>query len=166
MRCARSGNTGYSGTGDQSISSGRRGDYVGQVTAPWKRRAVVGGLVIGVALLLLGWVLTLVIDPDGQGANGTGFTYRGEFYGLSGAEVRAERLGDVLDEEVAFQDTTTEVRRITGVSADVAVAALISVPEVGSGQAEQAWLLLSPEPHLAADPWSDAELSSAVQPQP
>lgn len=67
---------------------------------------------------------------------------------------------------MAFQDTTTEVRRITGVSADVAVAALISVPEVGSGQAEQAWLLLSPEPHLAADPWSDAELSSAVQPQP
>jgi hypothetical protein len=136
------------------------------VSLPRKRRAGVGGLGIGVSLLLLGWVLALVMDPDGQGANGTGFTYRGEFYGLSGAEVRPERLGDVLDEKVAFQATATEVRRITGVSADVAVAALIGVPEVGSGQVEQAWFLLSPKPDLAADPWSDAELSSAVQPEP
>lgn len=127
---------------------------------------MVGGLVTAVSLVLLGWVLTLVIDPDGQGANGTGFTYRGEFYGVSGAEVRPERLGDVLDEDVAFQDTTTDVRRIAGVSADVAVAALISLPEVGTGQAEPAWFLSSPTPDLAADPWSDAELSSVVQPQP
>ncbi|MGD8202000.1 hypothetical protein ACQE98_15280 [Ornithinimicrobium sp. W1679] len=118
------------------------------------------------ALLLLGWVLTLVMDPDGQGANGTGFTYKGEFYGLSGAEVRPERLGDVLEEDVAFQDTTTDVRRIAGVSADVAVAALISLPEIGGGPAEPAWFLLSTAPDLAADPWSDAELSSVVQPQP
>ncbi|MGD8202425.1 hypothetical protein ACQE98_17425 [Ornithinimicrobium sp. W1679] len=118
------------------------------------------------SLLLLGWVLTLVMDPDGQGANGTGFTYRGEFYGVSGAEVRPERLGDVLEQDVAFQDTTTDVRRIAGVGAEVAVAALISLPEVGTGQAEPAWFLSSPVPELAADPWSDAELSSVVQPQP
>lgn len=127
---------------------------------------MVGGLVIGVSLLLLGWVLTLVMNPDGQGANGTGLTYRGEFYGVSGAEVRPERLGDVLEEDVAFQDTTTDVRRIAGVGADVAVAALISLPEVGTGQAEPAWFLSSPVPDLAADPWPDAELSSVVQPQP
>ena len=127
---------------------------------------MVGGLIIGVALLLLGWVLMLVMDADGQGANGTGFTYRGAFYGLSGAEVRPERLGDVLEEDVAFQDTTIDVRRIAGVSADVAVAALISLPEIGGGPPEPAWLLLSTAPDLAADPWSDAELSSVVQPQP
>lgn len=142
------------------------GDYVGRVTALRRRRVVVGGLAIGIALLLSGWVLALVMDPDGQGANGSGFTYRGEFYGLSDAEVRAERLGRVLNENVAFQDTTAEVRLITGVSADVAVAALISMPEFGTGQARQAWLLLSPKPGLAADPWSDAQLSSAIQPHP
>ncbi len=106
------------------------------------------------------------MDPDGEGASGAGFTYRGEFYALSDAEVRVDRLGDVLDEDVAFQDTTTEVRLIIGVSADIAVAALINVPEVGPGEARQTWLLLSPEPDLAADPWSDAELSLAVQPHP
>ena len=130
------------------------------------QRVVAGALVVGVTVLVLGWVLTLVLDPRGHGANGTGFSYRGEFYGLSGAEVRPERLGDVLDEDVAFQDTTTDVRRIVGVGADVAVAALISLPEVGSGTAEPTWSLLSPDPDLASDPWSDAELSSVVQPQP
>ena len=127
---------------------------------------MVGGLVVGVSLLALGWVLTLVIDPEGQGANGTGFTYRGEFYAVSGAEVQPERLGDVLDEDVAFQDTTTDVRRIAGVSADVAVAALISLPEDGTGQARSAWLLSSPTPDLAADPWSDPGLSPVIQPHP
>lgn len=127
---------------------------------------MIGGVVVGVALLLTSWVLQLVLDTAGQGANGAGFTYKSEFYALSDAEVRPERLGAVLEEDVAFQDTTTDVRRITGVSADVAVAALVSVPPVGSSQAKQAWLLLSPEPDLAADPWSDAELSSAIQPHP
>ncbi len=116
------------------------------------------------ALLVLGCVL--VVEPRGQGANGTGLSYRGEFYVLSGAEVQPERLGHVLDEDVAFQDTTTEVRRIAGVRPDVAVAALISLPEGRTGKAEPAWSLLSPKPDLAADPWSDAELSSVVQPQP
>ena len=130
------------------------------------RRAVVGGLAMGVAVLLFGWLLAVVIDPGGVGATGNGFTYRGQFYGLSDAQVRPERLGGVLDKNVAYQDTTAEVRLITGVSADVAVAASISVAEAGANQARQGWLLLSPDPDLAANPWSDAELSSAIQPHP
>ncbi len=127
---------------------------------------MVGALIMAAVLLLSGWVLIRAVDPDGRGASGAGFTYRGDFYALSSAEVRPDRLGDVLDEQVPFQDTTTEVRRILGVSPDVAVAARLSPPEVGSGQGEQTWLLLSPAPDLAADPWSDRELSSVVQPQP
>jgi hypothetical protein len=32
------------------------------------------------AAFLLGWIVTLVADPTGEGANGAGLTYRGEFY--------------------------------------------------------------------------------------
>lgn len=116
------------------------------------------------ALVLLVWVVRLTVDPAGEGSSGTGLTYDGEFYLLSGAQVRPDRLGPVLADDVAFQDTTTQLRAITGVRADVAVAALLDVPRLGSARPQQAWQLLSPEPDLAADPWSDGLLSLAVQP--
>lgn len=102
----------------------------------------------------------------GQGANGTGFSYQGVFYVLSGAEVRPERLGDVVAEGVPFRETTTDVRLITRVGADLAVAARIGLPSDDHGPERHAWLLLSPRPELAADPRADERLAPAIQPSP
>lgn len=127
---------------------------------------MVDGVLLGVTLILAAWLLTQVVDPDGEGASGTGLTYRGEFYLLSDAEVRPDRLGEVLERDVAFQDTTTVVRLITDMSPEVAVAALLPRHDGRGDEARQTWLLLSPQPGLAADPWSEAGLSDAVHPHP
>jgi hypothetical protein len=101
---------------------------------------------------------------NGEGETGSGFNYRGLSYGMSGAEVRRDRLGAVLRRDVEFRDTTTDVRTITGIEPDTAVAALIR--DAGGTPAEGgvAWLLMSPKDDLAANPWSDPELADAVYP--
>jgi hypothetical protein len=124
------------------------------------------GVVVLAALVLVSWVGSRALDPAGEGPSGAGFTYRGEFYWLSGAEVRPDRLEEVLDSGVAFQDTTTDLRRIAGISMDDAVAASMEVQDRAPGEPRRAWLLLSPDLEKAADPWSDPELVQVVEPQP
>jgi hypothetical protein len=124
------------------------------------------GVVVLAALVLVSWVAWRTLVPAGEGPSGAGFTYRGEFYSLSGAEVRPDRLGEVLDSGVAFQDTTTDVRRIAGISVADAVAASMEVQDGELGELRRAWLLLSPDLDKAADPWSDPDLVKVVEPQP
>ena len=111
-----------------------------------------GGALAGLALR----------DSGGEGANGAGFTYRGDFYGMSGAEVRPERLGPVLERGVPAMDTRTDVREILGIDPAVAVAAHFR--DVGGTAAEEgaAWLLMSPQQDVVADPWADPDVSDAV----
>jgi hypothetical protein len=100
----------------------------------------------------------------GVGENGAGFNYRDKFYGMSGAEVRSDRLGPFLDRDIGFHDASTDVRAIVDVAPDTAVAA--RVRDVGGTPAEDgvAWLLMSPVADLAANPWADPDLVVAVYP--
>ena len=130
-----------------------------------RRRAVVAaGLASGV--LVVGAVASFaVLGSDGEGPSGAGFTYRDEFYGMSGAAVRPDRLGPVMDRDVPIMDTTTDVRQISGIDADIAVAARLV--DVGGTAAEDgaAWLLMSPDPAVAADPWAHPEVADALNPE-
>ena len=127
-----------------------------------RRRAVVAGLVAVVlgTGTLAGFAL---IGGDGEGPNGAGFTYRGDFYGMSGAEVRPDRLGPVMDRDVLIMDTTTDVREVLGIDPGTAVAARIT--DIAGTAAEDgvAWLLMSPDQHVAADPWAYAEVADALR---
>ncbi|HLL51317.1 MAG TPA: hypothetical protein VK356_11675 [Thermomicrobiales bacterium] len=118
-------------------------------------------------VLLLLWIGLLAgcQSQNGEGETGSGFNYRGEFYGMAGAEVRRDRLGVVLRRDVEFRDTTIDVRSITGIEPDTAVAALIR--DAGGTPAEGgvAWLLMSPKDDLAANPWSDPDLAAALYPE-
>ena len=94
-----------------------------------------GGLLTGLALR----------GGGGEGSHGAGFNYRDEFYGMSGAEIRADRLGPALDRDMPIMDSRTDVREIFGIDAGIAVAAYLCV--VGGTPAENgaAWLLMSPD---------------------
>ncbi len=94
--------------------------------------------------------------------NGTGLNYRGTFYSLSSLEVAPASLGAVLDRQVPFQDTRIDLRRVRGVDPARAVAGYTrTYPGTGSPE-PTAWLLLSPDPDLAADPLSDPALRTVV----
>ncbi|CAA9381776.1 MAG: hypothetical protein AVDCRST_MAG32-1713 [uncultured Nocardioides sp.] len=117
------------------------------------------------AVLVLGAVAGFALmGSDGEGATGSGFTFRGDFYSLSGAEVRSDRLGPVMDRDVPIMDTTTDVREVLGINPDIAVAARLT--DVGGTAAEggAAWLLMSPDPDVAADPWSYPDVADALNP--
>jgi hypothetical protein len=58
------------------------------------------------------------------------------------------------------------VRAIVGVDIDIAVAALLIGAPGAPTQDRGSWLLLSPDPDLAADPWSDGDLKGAILPEP
>ncbi len=99
-------------------------------------------------------------DPDNR--NGTGLNYRGTFYSLSSLEVAPGSLGRILDRQVPFQDTRIDLRRVRGVDPSRAVAGYTrTYPGTGSPE-PTAWLLLSPDPTLAADPRSDPALRKVV----
>ena len=104
------------------------------------------------------------VSQDGEGDNGTGFNYRDKFYGLSSAEVRSDRLGPVLDRDVGFRDTSTDVRAILDVDPATAVAARVhDVPGTPADDGV-AWLLASPDADLTVDPWADPGLVVAIYP--
>jgi hypothetical protein len=119
-------------------------------------------VVSAVAIMLV--VVRYASQGGGEGANGSGFDYRDEFYGMSSAEVRSDRLGPVLDRDVRFRDTRADVRAIVDVDPSTAVAARLQ--DVGGTPAEDgvAWLLMSPDADLAADPWADPDLVVALYP--
>jgi hypothetical protein len=98
----------------------------------------------------------------GAAPNGAGFHYRDEFYGMSGAEIRADRLGPVLDRDVPILDTRTDVREVLGIDPATAVAAYLR--DMGGTAAENgaAWLLMSPDREVAADPWAHPGVSDAL----
>jgi hypothetical protein len=123
-----------------------------------KSRMVVCVLLLSTALLVS------CEDQNGEGETGSGFNYRGEFYGMSGAEVRRDRLGVVLHRDVQFRDTTTTVRVIIGIEPDTAVAARIRGAGGTPAEGGVAWLLMSPEDDLTANPWSDPDLAASVYP--
>lgn len=130
-----------------------------------RRRAVaVAGLAAGV-LVVAAVASFAVVGRDGEGPTGAGFTYRDDFYAMSGAEVRPARLGVVMDRDVPIMDTTTDVRAILGIDVEVAVAARLV--DVGGTAAEggAAWLLMSPDPEVAADPWAHPEVSGVLTPK-
>lgn len=132
---------------------------------PQRRAMLVVGSIVALLAALAVPVTLLLESRQGQGESGNGFTLRGEFYLMSGAEVREERLGAVLDRAVPIRDTTADVRAITGVDPGVAVAALVH-DMAGTPAADgSAWLLMSPDEDLAADPWSDDDLAGAVNDQ-
>jgi hypothetical protein len=126
-------------------------------------RAILAGAVLAVGLGLVA-ALAYASAQNGEGANGAGFDYRGQFYSMSGAEVRRERLGPVLDRSVALRDTSTDVRAILDIDPGIAVAARVHDMGGTASEGRSAWLLMSPDVDLAADPWSDADLVSAVHP--
>lgn len=130
-----------------------------------RRRAVaLAGIAAGV--LAIGAVASIyIVGNDGQGPSGSGFTYRGDFYAMSGAEIRPDRLGPVIDRDVPIMDTTTDVREVLGIDAETAVAA--RVVDIGGSAAEDgaAWLLMSPDPEVAADPWAHSEVAGALIPR-
>ena len=127
------------------------------------RAVVVAGLA---AVLVVGVVADFaLVGNEGEGTSGAGFTYRDDFYGLSGAEVRSDRLGPVMDRDVPIMDTTTDVREVLGVDPEIAVAARLT--DIGGTAAEDgaAWLLMSPDPDVAADPWAHLEVEDALNPR-
>jgi hypothetical protein len=101
-------------------------------------------------------------DAASTSRSGAGMNYRGSFYNLSTLEVAPVALGGVLDRQVPFQDGHIDVRRVRGVSPSRAVAGYThTFPGTGSPE-PMAWLLLSPDPDLAADPLADPALRSLV----
>lgn len=134
---------------------------------PGKRRNVTVVVALACVVALVVGVVAVVgvaLSRRGGGANGAGLNYRGTFYHLSSAEVRPDVLGDVLGDDVPFQDTRIQLRQVKGVDADTAVAGFVpAYPGTGT-TAAVAWLLLSPDADLAADPWRSAELSGVVLP--
>jgi hypothetical protein len=113
---------------------------------------VAGGSLAGLALR----------GGGGEAPNGAGFNYRDQFYGMSGAEIRPGRLGPVLDRDIPIMDTSTDVREVLGIDPATAVAAYLH--DVGGTAAENggAWLLMSPDQELAADPWGHPGVSDAL----
>lgn len=99
---------------------------------------------------------------DSANRNGAGLNYRGTFYNLSTLEVAPASLGRILDRQVPFQDTRIDLRRIRNLPPSRAVAGFtLTYPGTGSPE-PMAWLLLSPDPTLAADPQSDPTLRTVV----
>jgi hypothetical protein len=123
--------------------------------------SILVAVVAAILLLAAAWGY---LSTRGWGENGSGFNYRGEFYLMSSAEVRADWLGPLLDRDVPFRDTVTDVRAIEGVAADVGVAA--KVHDFGGTPAENgvAWLVMSPDPDIVANPWSHPALTTALHP--
>lgn len=101
---------------------------------------------------------------EDDNSNGTGANYRGEFYSLSAGEVRGDRLGAVLERDLGFQDTTIDLREIDGVDPGTAVAAHIAYAPGTPAERRPAWLLMTPDPDLAADPWTNPDLAAALRP--
>lgn len=125
-----------------------------------RRRTVL--LASAAATVALGAALVLVSAGEGEGPSGAGFTYRGEFYLMSGAEVRNEKLGRVLADSVPMTDTTTDVREIVGVEPDVAVAAYVRYAGGTPAEGGAAWLLMSPDDDVAAKPWEAPSVSEVL----
>ena len=125
----------------------------------WRRR---GPAVLAV-LLLVGAAGAWACSGDGSdNRSGAGLTYRGTFYHLSSLEVAPRSLGRRLERQVPFQDTRIDLRRVRGVDRSRAVAGFTRTYP-GTGSAEPtAWLLLSPDPDLAADPQADPGLRTLV----
>lgn len=135
-------------------------------TATVQRRRAVAVAGVAAGVLIVGAVASFaVVRSDGEGPSGSGFTYRNEFYAMSGAEVRSDRLGPVMERNVPIMDTTTDVREVFGVDAEIAVAArLVNVGGTAAADGA-AWLLMSPDPDVASDPWAHSEVAGALTPK-
>jgi hypothetical protein len=129
-------------------------------------RAVTRGVIAAVAVAAVATVASVVLQGarEQENSNGTGANYRGEFYSLSAGEVRAARLGAVLARDLGFQDTTTDLRVIRGIDPHTAVAARIAYAPGTPAERGPAWLLMSPDPDLAADPWATPDLQAVLRP--
>ncbi len=127
--------------------------------------ATLPALVVAGVVVVAGVAGFAVLGSDGEGPNGSGFTYRGDFYGLSGAEVRTERLGPVLERDVPIMDTTADVREVVGVDPEIAVATHLTDVGGTSAQGDGAWRLMSPDAEVTADPWAHPDVMDAVNPR-
>ena len=129
-------------------------------------RAVTSGVIAALAVAAVAAAASVVLQGAGEqeNSNGTGATYRGAFYSLSAGEVRADRLGAVLARDLGFQDTTTDLRVIRGIEPHTAVAARIAYAPGTPAERGPAWLLMSPDPDLAADPWATPGLAAVLHP--
>jgi len=83
-------------------------------------------------------------------ANGTGLTYQGTWYWASGAEVRSDALGKDIAQAVPFQDTTANLREITGLDPNVTMAAWL--PMISSQVPRPAWILISTDQERGTNP--------------
>jgi len=108
-------------------------------------------------LLVIGGLLVLRYQSTQahNSRSGTGLTYDGRFYLASGAEVRVDALGAVLATGVAFQDTTADLRAITGLDPAVTLAA--HLPPISTQVTHVAWILVSTDEQLGADPAAYAQ---------
>ena len=122
-----------------------------------------GTSVLAAAVLLIASLgAAACSDAASTSRSAAGMNYRGTFYNLSTLEVAPAALGGVLDRQVPFQDGYIDVRRVRGVSPSRAVAGYTrTYPGTGSHE-PMAWLLLSPDSDLAADPLADPALRSLV----
>lgn len=99
-------------------------------------------------------------DSHGEGANGTGFLFEGRFYWASGQEVRADALGDLIAQDVLFQDTTTDLRGITGLDPDTTLAALL--PSLNGSPGGLRWTLVSVDQGRGTNPTAYDDTSAVL----
>jgi hypothetical protein len=112
-------------------------------------RVVTAIAVMAVAVVAVGLTLTRW-HPGADTRSGTGLTYEGRFYWASGARVNEAALGPVVATSVTFQDTTADLRSITGFPTDTSVAALL--PSLDGSPGGLRWTFLSTDQDRGTNP--------------
>ena len=114
-----------------------------------RRTGVIASLTV--LALIVGVLLVLTHrGPGADSANGTGFNYEGRFYWASGKTVDESSLGGPVAKAVQFQDTTTDLRAITGFAPEVTLAALL--PSLDGSPGGLRWTLVSVDMDRGVNP--------------
>jgi hypothetical protein len=118
-------------------------------------------LLVAVTVVAL---VALVACSRGDGAiGGSGLRYHDTMYWTTSALVLDGALGADLGTGLQFEDTTADLRSITGVDPEVALALRI---HGRSAPADETWVLVNAEDHRVYDPWSDDRLAKVLEPRP
>ena len=94
--------------------------------------------------------------------NGTGLTYHGRFYWASGDQVAGGALGPVLQTAVPFQDTTADIRSVTGFAPEAALAALL--PSLNGSPGGLRWTFVATDMSRGTNPRGYPETSAVLVP--
>jgi hypothetical protein len=133
--------------------------------APSSRRArvlVVTSVVVLGVVAVAALVLAQKRHEWAATANGTGVTYQDRWYWASSARVADDALGEPVARGVAFQDRTTDLRRVRGFEASVALAA--SLPPGDGSPGGDRWTWVSTDQPRGTDPSSYADVRAVLAP--